>query len=513
MQRKTAPPGRDFSRPWRFSLLCAGVTAGFLGLIGAGCSSKPVPRVKPFEGLVLKVACPPGPAAEVVTTNGKVWSLRTGARVETLETSPEAAEAPAADVWLVGPAALARPAAAGRLQPVPDGLRAKESKYNWLDLLPLYRHKLLVWDRTVYALPFLGEAPLCYFREDLFQDPASQSAFHAKYGRKLGPPATWEEFADIAEFFHGRPRMGAAAPSPSLPLLPETDDGLDCEFYAVAAPLARRAVREGEPSPPPDQELFSFHFDLATGEPRINRPGFVEALRLLQRLQAFRPSAPAPQPAEAFRQGRAVLCLAGAHWLARFQDDQSAVRRRFGVCRVPGSRRFFDYQTGEARPAPQGNRVPYLGAAGLLAVVPRTAAHADAAFDFLAELTGPSVSSELVLGATWGGGVFRREHFRLFSEGAAFGLDPSRQLAVAEDLRQTLAPPTINPVLRLRTPDQAAYLQALAEFLRPALRNRTADPQATLDAIANRWQQLIGRKGSRQHLTDYRLSLSLPPGD
>jgi multiple sugar transport system substrate-binding protein len=41
---------------------------------------------------------------------------------------------------------------------------------------------------------------LCY-RKDLLNDPASQSNFKARYHRDLRPPATWQEYAQLAEFF------------------------------------------------------------------------------------------------------------------------------------------------------------------------------------------------------------------------------------------------------------------------------------------------------------------------
>src|SRR5262249_30206723 len=80
--------------------------------------------------------------------------------------------------------------------------------------------------------------------------------------------------------------------------------------------------RRGPPAARP--ETFSFHYDLDTGKPRIDTPGFVYALRLLQRLQRCRPGG-AGGPAEAFRDGKAVLCLTDAAWLPAFQKS-AAVR-------------------------------------------------------------------------------------------------------------------------------------------------------------------------------------------
>src|SRR5262249_6793269 len=161
----------------------------------------------------------------------------------------------------------------------------------------------------------LGDALVCFYREDLFQDAGHREAFREKYGRELGPPSTWEQFADVAEYFHNRKRPGIDRPCVSLPPLPSESDELDTVFYSGAVRLARRAVREDEPKPPPAVEVFSFHYDLESGAVRIDTPGFVHALQLLQRLQGFRPAQAIRDPPTAFEKGEAVLCLAGPSWI------------------------------------------------------------------------------------------------------------------------------------------------------------------------------------------------------
>jgi multiple sugar transport system substrate-binding protein len=484
---------------------------GLVLVLGLGCTGKPTASPKAYEGVVVKVACPEGPLAALIANYGKVWGPQNGARVEIVTTAarPESVELPPADLCLLPPAELPRWAAAGQLLPVPAAYLAPGHRYGWGELLRVYRNKLVVWEGQVNALPLLGHALLCYYRNDWFREAGHQTAFLQQYGRPLAAPATWDDFADLAAFFHHR--AGVETPSPSLPPLPDTDDGLDEVYYAIAAPLARRAVAEDNRQPPPDEEMLSFHYDFKTGRARIDQPAFVEAFRLLKRLQAHRPARAAGQPAEAFRQGRAALSIAGTEWVARFQDEQSAVRGRFGVCRVPGSRRVFAYQTGQAQPTEEVNYVPYLGTGGGLAVVPRSAAHPEAAFALLAELSGPQVSAEIVLGSSLGGGPCRREHLDLLKAGNVFGLESGVARALVESLRLTLDPPIKNPVLRLRTPDEGDHLRAFAAEVRPALLRSDADPNQVMKAVAQRWRQLDGLKDERQRKADYCRSLSIPP--
>ena len=377
---------------------------------GLGCGPKPPPPKAdaPLKGAVIRVACPDGATAALVAASGAGWEGRSQARVETTTYDPRQGpdSAAAADVWVIRAAEMPRWAAAGRLAPAPAELTSAAGS-GWTGLLPLYRDKLLVWDRAVYALPVRGEAPVCFYRSDLLGDAGRRAAYEAKYGRKLGPPRTWDEFADIAEFFQG----GSEGLTHSLPPLPEDDAALAREFYTVAACYARRAVSADEPDAPNRaDEFFGFHYDLKTGRPRIDGPGFVRALELLRRLQKCRPGGTAPSSPDAFRLGQAALCLADASRLTEFQTGEGTkVRDRFGVCRTPAASCYFPPGGDECVAAPNGNYVPYLGSAAWVGVVPKGAAHADAAFALLADMCGREASGQVVIGSRFGGDPIRSE--------------------------------------------------------------------------------------------------------
>jgi len=56
-------------------------------------------------------------------------------------------------------------------------------------------------DGTFVGMPVWTNSEILFYRTDLFEDPKEQSDFQAKYGYELAPPATWEEYRDVAEFF------------------------------------------------------------------------------------------------------------------------------------------------------------------------------------------------------------------------------------------------------------------------------------------------------------------------
>jgi multiple sugar transport system substrate-binding protein len=482
--------------------------------VGCGGTPPTAPQAvsRPFDGTSLKIACPDLSSKRVVERFGRDWAARQGVRLEAAsydpKTGPEGVAG--ADLWLIEPASLGRWAAADQLAPLPDrytrqGTGTGEDgrpNYDWSGLLSLYRERLLRWGDRTYALPVLGDAPLCFYRLDVFADPDRRAEFQKRYRRELVPPATWEEFAEVAEFFNGRPET-----KPSLPPL-ASDDEIDTVFHSIAASCAVRAVDVLHLPRDKDAraELFSFHCDFTTGDPRIASPGFVHALTLFKRLQACRAADNGKPGPEAFAAGKAVLCLADVSWVGRF--TRNTARLRFGARRLPGSQVVFDFATGKKESPVGGNYVPYLGATGWLGVVPRGTDHGEAAFALLAELSGPEMSRQIVIEPEWGGGAVRGDQLSDAAGWSSFGLDQVRTTGLVQALKQTLTPAGVaNPATRLRLPKQAEYRQALLAEVRAALAGKK-EPAAALEAAAEQWRQLDPPDRRR---TEYARSLGLTP--
>jgi ABC-type glycerol-3-phosphate transport system substrate-binding protein len=276
-------------------------------------------------------------------------------------------------------------------------------------------------------------------------------------------------------------------------------------FFRVAAPCARRAVRENEAIGARHREdVFAFHYDLDRGRPRISSPGLVYALKLLQRLRACRPKEPTARPEEAFAAGRAVLCLTDASWLVAFQKSP-AVHDKVGIAPVPGSAHYFTFAGQKKEVTGDVNRVPYLGAGGWLAAVSKSSAQGPAAWHLLASLTGPEGSNQIVLEPLWGGPVARDQADRGLWGG--YDLAPRRAAALREAVRAALVHGLKNPVVRLRTPDQETHRSALVREVWAALQGKGAEE--ALQQAAARWAELDRAKGPEKTRAEYRLSLGL----
>ncbi|MDQ0662518.1 multiple sugar transport system substrate-binding protein [Arthrobacter ulcerisalmonis] len=53
----------------------------------------------------------------------------------------------------------------------------------------------------VYGMPVQSNVAVMAYRSDLFNDPVQKANFKAKYGKDLTVPKTWDDYAQVAEFF------------------------------------------------------------------------------------------------------------------------------------------------------------------------------------------------------------------------------------------------------------------------------------------------------------------------
>ncbi|MFF5290999.1 ABC transporter substrate-binding protein [Paractinoplanes globisporus] len=88
------------------------------------------------------------------------------------------------------------PLFAGKLAPLDDLFTPAVQA----DLFPALVKEPQVGGHFV-GMPVWTNAEVLLYRTDLFGDPKEKAAFKAKYGYELVPPATWEQFTDVAQFF------------------------------------------------------------------------------------------------------------------------------------------------------------------------------------------------------------------------------------------------------------------------------------------------------------------------
>jgi ABC-type glycerol-3-phosphate transport system substrate-binding protein len=68
------------------------------------------------------------------------------------------------------------------------------------DLPPALVVDATVGDKMI-GMPAWANAEIVFYRKDLWEDPANKTAFKDKFGYDLVPPATWQQWRDMASFF------------------------------------------------------------------------------------------------------------------------------------------------------------------------------------------------------------------------------------------------------------------------------------------------------------------------
>jgi ABC-type glycerol-3-phosphate transport system substrate-binding protein len=377
------------------------------------------------------------------------------------------------------------------------------------------------WAGKAYAIPILGDSLVLVYRADLLELPQHKAKLEERLHHSMRPngPATWQEWAVISEYFSQQTKWTEdespkPLPRPAWPPLPTATADLDREFHVVAASFVRPGVNQEKleklPQAERDRILYNYHFDVETGKPWIQSPGFVAALKFLQRVQKLRAAGATADPLKAILDGDTLFALASLADIRRLQDDPR-LKDRIAVGQVPGSELYYAPVAGQeqAHTDADGNVIPYISSDSWLGAVAADAAHAEAAQNLLQYLGGPQTSLEIVFEPRWGGGPTRRSHLDIDNRSGWFGYglgkDRTNQMLAA--LEAQCNPPIVNPVYRLRIPDERAYRDAFIEAIRPALTGK-ASAENALGQAAQRWQEL-GKADPAQRLKEYRLSIGL----
>lgn len=122
--------------------------------------------------------------------------------------------------------------------------------------------------KNYYALPAMGDAVAFTYRKDWFAMPALRAEFKQKHGRELAPPATWDEFRQVAQFFQNRTIDGKRVYGAAL----YTERGSEGITMGVSNALYAYGMEYQNPARPYEMKGF------------VNGPGAVKGLQLYKSL-------------------------------------------------------------------------------------------------------------------------------------------------------------------------------------------------------------------------------------
>lgn len=454
-------------------------------LVFTGCGQPAAKVQQPLapKKTTLIISCPEGIPGRILETQGKVLAQKLGMELKILLRAPASQfqhdETP--DLWVFPARQLGDLAQKQLLAPLASSLAEPGDPITWQDFLPLFREKLCLWNQKILALPLAGESTVCFFREDLLTNPRHKAEYKKAFGKDLKAPATWEEFANLAQHFASIPDFQGQ----SLGALPSSDEELADQFLTVSAGYTRPPVAPGDNvNQVTETAIFSFLYDFRTGKPAITNPGFIKGLEWMKRTHALR----SKTQHDAFLQGKALFQIGPPSLAKKFQETKD-LRDNVGICLIPASEGYYEISTDRFRSLGTGNRIPLLGLRSHLMGINPKSSNASEANRFLVEIAGPEFSERIAL-ESWVGGYTRysqMDRIRLDS----LDLDVTRTTNLREAIRQNLTHPEIrNPAVCLRIPGQGAHMAILGGEIRKFLASGKTSSKEALQKVALEWIKL-----------------------
>jgi multiple sugar transport system substrate-binding protein len=468
------------------------------------------PMVRPYEGLEVNVITFTGPQiAEPLQRRGPDFTELTGAKVNVIIVpfsdlyqkilTDLATGTNAYDAFVFAPQWMVDYIVPGYMEDLTDRVNADKA-LQWEDVAPFFRDFSATYEGKIYTIPLDGDFHMVYYRTDLLEQEG------------LEPPATWDDYLNIAKTFHGKDLNGDGDPDYGSCISKKRGAQAYWWITSIAAPFTQ--------SQGTSQGAF---FDTETLEPLVNNEAFAAALDFYSESTKYGPpdelNLDVGDTRSLFTSGRCALSLDwGDIGTLAIDPETSVVQDKTGAVITPGSPRVLDWATGELVDCDETtcpyavdgvNHAPFASYGGWSGGVNAAADPKvkDAAYAFFSYMCQPGQSNvDVTIGKT-GFNPYRVSQFKEYKP----WLDAGMSEKAAEDylgaIEASLASP--NMVLDLRIPQNQRYQgvvldTALSQFLAGEL---TKDE--TMKQIYDGWQEITEELGRDEQLAAYRGTLGV----
>jgi multiple sugar transport system substrate-binding protein len=175
-----------------------------------GSAFRAIEAAKQYSGVTINMTSEAGlQALDPRNFSGPMLEQLTGIKTNVVELSwpdlyskavaEHIATSGAYDVLDIAPMWTPSLADGGVIQPLDDYIAKYMNAADLEDYHPLYK-ALPTYKGKVWGLFDDGDIFALYYRKDIFEDPKLVEAYQAKFNAKLGPPKTWEEYTQVAQF-------------------------------------------------------------------------------------------------------------------------------------------------------------------------------------------------------------------------------------------------------------------------------------------------------------------------
>jgi multiple sugar transport system substrate-binding protein len=340
-----------------------------------------------------------------------------------------------------------------------------------------------------------GDVIFGYYRTDALEDPEYQAQFEEEYGYPLAPPATWDQYRDIAEFFTGWDWAGSGEPGWGVL---EAQGAKDVGPFILTSRAASYAAHPDIPG--------SLFFDPETMEPQVGNPGWVQGLNDWIEIRQFGPPEMANYGGGDMRgnfvAGDYALGIDWADVGIIAQDETASTSKgKLGYFVLPGSSEVWNLQTGEWDSFDSPSQAPYLGWGGWHGSVAANTDVPEASWDLLNYIDSTDNAFRAVTTPGTARNPYRTDHF---SDPAAWEQAPVAYADPAPYLEtQSEAMNHPNTQFDLRIPRAGRYFDVLDNWAQQALGGGMSAEEALASAAAE-WQQITADEGVEDQRTAYR---------
>jgi multiple sugar transport system substrate-binding protein len=369
---------------------------------------------------------------------------------------------------------------------------------------------LLEYGGKKYMVANDHDGQVLYYRSDLFADAEHQTAFAEAYDYDLAVPTTWDQFADIAEYFNGKDLNGDGEPDSGVVMHLKVGQQGMFHFMSFSAPFVIG---------PENPKLYWFNPDDMT--PLLNSAGHLAALNKLIEISKLGPEAMfgwnLPESWDYFLAGRAAMTFTWGDLGALAQETperggKSTVQGKTGAGPIPGSNAYFNVATNAMVETPEPNMVGNTTGGSWAGVISKFSKAPEATY-FLLALMATKPKSVVYGYRGWDGvDPGRTFHFlpphgdnsvEGYVEG---GWDAADAEAYTTAYFENFGAELQFPYLRI--PGTFEYWQAMDVRLSEAVTGQSS-PEDALNAIVADFEGITDRLGRETQLEQYKASLGL----
>lgn len=328
------------------------------------------------------------------------------------------------------------------------------------DFIPTAKYVYGYWKDKRIGYPFYGAAMFFFYRKDLFNNPALQEKFKARYGRDLGVPKTWQEAKEVAKFFTKKFNPDSPTEYGIALMFPRTHTlfYMYLNFFGPYRRSSEGITKFGK------VDLDWGDYFTAQGEPAFNSEEGVKALQDMIDLMQYAPDplgSDYGETLEAFGRGMVAMVPQWTACLASWKESPNLqpFEEKVGVAVMPGG-------------------TPVSGGWGL--GINAASKNKEAAFRFIQYAT--SKESDKI---QW----------------LKYRIGPTRK-SVVEDpevisdspwLKEAYVPSLDGASHRPRIPEEPRLEDILVGTLSEVLLGQQPNTLETLETVAKEWRKVLGK--------------------